>query len=87
MWCRTVFTGLSDPNGSWKMICTFERYPRMSLRRLTCATSPPSKRTAPEVGSYSRAIKRATVLLPLPLSPTSAVIVPGRSENETSSTA
>ena len=30
---------------------------------------------------------RATVLLPLPLSPTSAVTVPGRSVNVTSSTA
>ena len=30
---------------------------------------------------------RATVLLPLPLSPTSAVIVPGRSVKLTSSTA
>jgi len=25
MWWRIVFTGLSDPNGSWKMICTCER--------------------------------------------------------------
>ncbi len=30
---------------------------------------------------------RATVLLPLPLSPTSAVTTPGRSVNDTSSTA
>ena len=24
-WWRTVFTGLSESNGSWKIICTCER--------------------------------------------------------------
>ena len=24
-WCPIVLTGFSDPNGSWKMICTCER--------------------------------------------------------------
>ena len=25
MWCATVLTGFSEPNGSWKIICTCER--------------------------------------------------------------
>ena len=25
MWCAMVFTGFSEPNGSWKIICTCER--------------------------------------------------------------
>ena len=45
--------------------------------RARVETSPPSKRTLPSLGSISRARSRATVLLPLPLSPTSAVTVPG----------
>ena len=50
-------------------------------------TSFPSNRTSPALGSDRCASSRATVLFPLPLSPTSAVIVPGRSSNDTSSTA
>ena len=47
----------------------------------------PLEQDLPALGSYRCASRRATVLFPLPLSPTSAVIVPGRSSNDTSSTA
>ncbi len=50
-WCRTVLTGFSDPKGSWKIICTCERYARMSDRLRSRAMSRPSKTTLPEVGT------------------------------------
>src|SRR5947209_2910734 len=49
--------------------------------------SVPSKRIGPAVGPTSRRAVRATVVFPHPLSPTSPKISPGRSENETPSTA
>ena len=69
MICPTVLRGLSDENGSWKMICIsrrraciwFREFPRM-LR--------PWKKISPAVGSSSRRMVRPKVVLPQPDSPT-----------------
>ena len=44
-------TGLSDANGSWKIIWTCERYASSVLRRHWSLTSLPSKMILPSVGS------------------------------------
>ena len=41
MWCRIVFTGFSEPNGSWKIICTCDRYCRIERLLRSPATSTP----------------------------------------------
>ena len=65
----TVLRGFSDEYGSWKIICisrrsAFSRSPR------TCEMSSPWNSIVPLVGSSSRMITRAVVLLPQPDSPT-----------------
>ena len=47
-------------------------------------SSVPFMRTDPETGSQKRGIKRASVVLPLPESPTRAVTVPGSNATSTS---
>ena len=61
--------GLSDEYGSWKIICISRRSGfNAPVRR--CVMSSPSKRIVPLVGSSSRMIRRAVVVLPQPVSPT-----------------
>ena len=80
------FLGLSEENGSWKMICISRRKGRMSsLPR--CVTSWPSSRMVPAVGSIRRRMTRPTVVLPQPLSPTSPSVSPAPMVKLTSSTA
>jgi hypothetical protein len=78
--------GLSDPTGSWKMIC---------IRRRSCLSSrpffskifwPPSV-AEPEVGGWSWIRVLPRVDLPQPDSPTSPKTSPAYASNETSSTA
>ena len=72
----TVMRGLSEANGSWKMICMSRRSARSSslvergdvLRRRTS--------TSPEVGSISRRMQRPVVDLPQPDSPTRPSVSP-----------
>ena len=67
----TVRRGLSDRNGSWKIICTSRRCARSAApRRRWTSTSP--KRTRPLSGRSSPTTVRASVDLPQPDSPTSA---------------
>src|SRR5690606_6572610 len=69
------------------MPCTSRQYGfslRGPLRRVT---SSPFIRISPNVGSFRRRSIRASVDLPLPLSPTIAMISPRFTVNETSSTA
>src|SRR5205085_4608476 len=56
-------------------------------RRERCVMSVPRRRIVPEVGSVSRRTQFATVVLPLPDSPTRPRISPRASSNETPSTA
>ena len=58
-----------------------------SFRRDTCVMSSPFSRIVPSVGSSSLITQFATVLLPLPDSPTRPSSSPGAIENETPSTA
>ncbi len=81
-----VMRGLSDPAESWKTICIRRRSAR-SVRRSAARTSVPSKRTVPESGSSNRRISRPSVVLPLPLSPTSPRDSPRAISRLTSSTA
>ena len=84
---RDRMRGSSEPNGSWKTICASlaeRRAARRAERRARRARrSGPRRR----VGSISRSISRASVLLPQPLSPTSASVSPGATSRSTSSTA
>ena len=66
---RTVMRGFRLEYGSWKMICIRRRSGRSS-RCERCVMSSPSKSTRPNVGSTRRSIRRPSVLLPQPLSPT-----------------
>ena len=76
----TLSTGLRPLDGSWKIIeIAAPRKP--ALRRASSSTSRPSKSTRPlstrpGCGTRSR-IERAMVVLPQPLSPTSASVRPG----------
>ena len=80
-----MWYGLSEANGSWNTICTAFRYRR---RAAPCRLmGAPSSRISPDVGVSSWAIMRATVDLPDPDSPTSAIVLPGSSVNDTSFTA
>ena len=73
----TVRRGLSERYGSWNTICTRLRCGR-SARAESFATSAPSIRIAPPLGSISRAMQRATVDLPEPDSPTMPSVSPRR---------
>ena len=82
-WCRTVCTGLSEANGSWKTIWTEPLY-RRNARRLDRSTGSPSSRIVPEVIRSWPASILATVDLPEPLSPTRATTAPRYRLKETS---
>src|ERR1700730_9007919 len=72
--CETRYTGLSEPYGSWNTIGTLPRYSRASALVCSWLSARPRNRIFPPVGLYMRAMRRAIVLLPLPLSPTSTTI-------------
>jgi hypothetical protein len=82
----TVRRGFSDEYGSWKTIATSRRS-RLSSPPRAVVMSWPAKAIEPDVGSSSRAISRAVVLLPQPLSPTSPNVSPGATEKLIPSTA
>ncbi len=86
MIAATVWRGLSEANGSWKMICMSRR----RLRRRSPSSrvmSSPRNRISPEVGSISRMMQRPVVDLPQPDSPTRPSVSPGRMSSVTPSTA
>ncbi len=56
----TVMRGLSEPYGSWKMICISRRSDRTS-RSGNAKRSRPPNHTFPAVGSISRSRSRPTV--------------------------
>ena len=74
---------MSDENGSWKTIWIA----RLSARLRRGESRSPSSRIAPESGACRPATQRASVVLPLPDSPTSPSVSPGRRLSETESTA
>ncbi len=78
--------GFSDEYGSWKIGCTRWRN-ELSCLPLRLATSSPSKRMTPLVGSTTLSIMRAVVVLPEPDSPTIATVSPRGIANDTSLTA
>ncbi len=78
--------GFSDEYGSWKIGCTRWRN-EVSCLPFSDATSSPSKRMTPAVGSMTLSIMRAVVVLPDPDSPTIATVSPRGIANETSLTA
>jgi len=78
--------GSSELYGSWKMICMRRRRLRSSRPRMVLMGWP-SKRTRPRVAFCRCRIARPSVVLPLPLSPTSPRLSPLRMLRETLSTA
>ncbi len=79
-------SGFSEPYGSWKTGCIRLRSSKSSLP-LTLARSLPPTTILPLVASSSFSSILATVDLPEPDSPTSAMVVPFAIWNDTSSTA
>ena len=86
-----VMRGLSEENGSWKIICICRRSGRSALRgsRATSISAPFSarKRISPAVGAMARRMQREVVVLPQPDSPTSDSVSPRSMVKLTSSTA
>ena len=82
-WWRTRCTGFNEANGSWKTICTCAAY----ARGRPGGAGRPSSSTSPPSGLMILASRRPTVVFPAPLSPTSAVTLPGSRRIETLSTA
>ena len=82
----TRLRGFSEDAGSWKTICTSRRS-GPAPRRPRWVMSCPWKRMAPPVGSSSRRMLRASVVLPQPDSPTNPSVSPSCSASDTSSTA
>ncbi len=78
--------GFSDEYGSWKIGCTRCRN-ELSCLPLRLATSSPSNRMTPAVGSTTFSTMRAVVVLPEPDSPTIATVSPRGIANDTSLTA
>ena len=84
MMSPTISLGLSEAYGSWKIIWTKRRIGRSSARdkcaistvRLGAFTGSGVKRIDPSVGFSARTMQRAAVVLPQPLSPTSASVSP-----------
>ena len=70
-----MWTGFSELNGSWKTYCTWLLYAR-NERVLRTSIGLPSTMTCPLVGRSWPASSLATVDLPEPLSPTSAMTAP-----------
>src|SRR5712691_5190733 len=83
---RTRHFGSSEPNGSWKTICTCRRA-WSSLAPRSVTRSAPRKTTSPEVGRGACRMDRASVDLPEPVSPTTPRVSPGHTSNETPETA
>ena len=81
-----VMRGLSEENGSWKMICICRRYGRNSPFDRPMI-SVPSTLIDPSVGSVSRSTARPAVVLPQPLSPTRPSVSPDLMEKLIPSTA
>ena len=78
---NSVMRGLSEPNGSWKIIwisCAERRQFGARHRRQIDDLVPPRCGTAPArlVGSMARRMQRAVVVLPQPLSPTRPSVSP-----------
>ena len=78
--------GFSEPYGSWNTIWTSRRTARRS-RASRSVMSWPSKTIFPSVTGCSRAMQRASVDLPQPVSPTSPSVSPSRICRLTPSTA
>ena len=88
----SVMRGLSDENGSWKIICICRRSGcSRLLRQRSRRRSPPHRRvqaaSARRSASIARRMQRDVVVLPQPLSPTSDSVSPWLRKNVTSSTA
>ena len=83
--------GLSEVNGSWKIICISRRSARSSAgrRRPISISAPPAVRMkmSPAVGSIALRMQRAVVVLPQPLSPTRPSVSPSSMWKSTPSTA
>ena len=77
---------MSDEYGSWKIGCTRWRN-ELSCLPFRLATSSPSNRITPAVGSTTFSTIRAVVVLPDPDSPTIATVSPRGIANDTSLTA
>ena len=88
---NSVMRGLSDPNGSWKIIWMSRRSGASSARdigaRSTTWLPRVRYRTCPAVGSMARRMQREAVVLPQPLSPTRPSVSPSCTVKLTSSTA
>ena len=86
MMLPTRIRGFSDAQGSWNTACTELRSSRLPAR-LISATSSPSKKTVPSVGSSKPSSTLSVVVLPQPDSPTSPIVLPRSTSKLTSSTA
>ena len=88
---RSVILGLSDENGSWKIICISRRRLLNWVRGAdaTSTTDPSGDlyNTSPLVGSTARSMHLEVVVFPHPLSPTSPSVSPSLMSKLTSSTA
>ena len=71
---------------AWKRYVSCETTPTVAASdsNVSSRTSTPSIATTPCVASYSRATRYAHVVFPEPVSPTSAVFVPGGTRKDTS---
>ena len=83
----TVMRGLSEANGSWKMICMSRRSERRALLIERHAHPRPANHNSPELGSISRRMQRPVVDLPQPDSPTTPSVSPFSTSKLTWSTA
>ncbi len=86
MMLPTVMRGLSEPYGSWKIICTRRRIWRSSSP-WSAARSLPSKKMLPAVAGCSWVTTRPRVDLPQPDSPTRPSVSPWMMSRVTPSTA
>ncbi len=80
MMSDTGMRGFSALNGSWKTIWMERR----AIARVAASMALPRKRSVPEVAGCNPATTLPSVLLPLPLSPTSARVSPSAMAKETS---
>src|SRR5512139_468797 len=86
----SVMRGLSDANGSWKIICICRRSDRSSRFGIVATSTtllPSVSRICPAVGAIALRMQRDVVVLPQPLSPTSDSVSPSLRKKVTSSTA
>ena len=78
---------LSAESGFWKTICSARTSSRPRLVIAFSSGTPSSSMIEPSSAEISPSSVRASVVLPLPDSPTSPSVSPGRSEKLRSSTA